>query len=355
MPGPRSEPYFERLDIRVDLPGIEQPLPVGHECISSHEALHEDIYFSLARDLPAPFGPRAGRPPAAAGADRARRARQRRRAPVAHRLAASSVGRTESAGDDGPSRPTPLEQLDTAPDAGRVASETGAAARPPLRRVEPPGPRRARRVPARLRAPPCSSAAASTPTKPRAWWAHCARPGPCRSKPTRTSPCCRSKTRRLCACSASCAAQHPHHMHHAARYSALGDDIEYREQPPLYERGCARAGAGPVGRAVARQPARLSGPRVDPAAVRLPAARLRAVDHPQGLLPDPAPSPRLAGAKARALVEQVSASLAQVAGPGRLQRAPTGAVRASCRGAAVRSDPRHRLRRFARSTGRARR
>jgi hypothetical protein len=31
-------------------------------------------------------------------------------------------------------------------------------------------------------------------------------------------------------------AQHPGHMHHAARYSALGDDIEYRTQPPLHER-----------------------------------------------------------------------------------------------------------------------
>ncbi|NMM88803.1 peptidase M14, partial [Rhodococcus sp. SRB_17] len=30
--------------------------------------------------------------------------------------------------------------------------------------------------------------------------------------------------------------QHPRHMQHAARYSALGDDIEYREQAPLYER-----------------------------------------------------------------------------------------------------------------------
>src|SRR5665647_2260504 len=46
-PWPAQEPYFERLDIRVDLAGIEQALPVDHECISSHEALHEDIYFSL--------------------------------------------------------------------------------------------------------------------------------------------------------------------------------------------------------------------------------------------------------------------------------------------------------------------
>jgi hypothetical protein len=29
---------------------------------------------------------------------------------------------------------------------------------------------------------------------------------------------------------------HPQHMHHAARYTGLGDDLEYREQAPWYER-----------------------------------------------------------------------------------------------------------------------
>ena len=33
-----------------------------------------------------------------------------------------------------------------------------------------------------------------------------------------------------------CQQQHPAHMHHAARYTALGDDLEYRRQPPLFER-----------------------------------------------------------------------------------------------------------------------
>ncbi len=42
-----SEPYFDRLLIQAFLPGIEQPLAVGHETISTTEALHEDIYFSL--------------------------------------------------------------------------------------------------------------------------------------------------------------------------------------------------------------------------------------------------------------------------------------------------------------------
>lgn len=29
----------------------------------------------------------------------------------------------------------------------------------------------------------------------------------------------------------------PHHMHHAARYTALGDDLEYRSVEPIYEKG----------------------------------------------------------------------------------------------------------------------
>lgn len=38
-----------------------------------------------------------------------------------------------------------------------------------------------------------------------------------------------------------CAEQHPQHMHHAARYTALGDDLEYRQQAPLHERAARNA------------------------------------------------------------------------------------------------------------------
>ena len=44
---PATEPYFERLDIRVDLPGIVHAPPEETGWINSHEALHEDLYFSL--------------------------------------------------------------------------------------------------------------------------------------------------------------------------------------------------------------------------------------------------------------------------------------------------------------------
>ncbi|WP_368516546.1 M14 family metallopeptidase [Rhizobium sp.] len=42
-----SEPYFEELNIRVALPALDEALPVGDEVMSLREALHEDFYFSL--------------------------------------------------------------------------------------------------------------------------------------------------------------------------------------------------------------------------------------------------------------------------------------------------------------------
>ncbi|HYM68521.1 MAG TPA: peptidase M14, partial [bacterium] len=42
-----QEPYFEQLVIRADIPGTEQRLPYLEECVSTAEALHEDVYFSL--------------------------------------------------------------------------------------------------------------------------------------------------------------------------------------------------------------------------------------------------------------------------------------------------------------------
>jgi hypothetical protein len=41
------EPYFDQLHITMSLPGIERALSYGHEHLSTTEAMHEDIYFSL--------------------------------------------------------------------------------------------------------------------------------------------------------------------------------------------------------------------------------------------------------------------------------------------------------------------
>ncbi len=53
-----QEPYFEELNISVDLPGHDQKIAHAHEVLSLHEALHEDFYFSLLEY----FQVKSGRP-----------------------------------------------------------------------------------------------------------------------------------------------------------------------------------------------------------------------------------------------------------------------------------------------------
>jgi hypothetical protein len=53
-----AEPYFEELNIRVNLPAADEELPYGDEVVSLREALHEDFYFSLL-EL---FQKKSGRP-----------------------------------------------------------------------------------------------------------------------------------------------------------------------------------------------------------------------------------------------------------------------------------------------------
>jgi hypothetical protein len=45
-PWGNQEPYFQRMEITVDMPGIDRPLPYHDEVLSIREALHEDLYFS---------------------------------------------------------------------------------------------------------------------------------------------------------------------------------------------------------------------------------------------------------------------------------------------------------------------
>lgn len=53
-----DEPYFEELNIRVSHPAEDLPLTVGDEVVSLREALHEDFYFSLLEF----FQKKSGRP-----------------------------------------------------------------------------------------------------------------------------------------------------------------------------------------------------------------------------------------------------------------------------------------------------
>ena len=44
---PAQWPFFETLEIRIDTTGIDWRLPFHDECLNTREALHEDLYFSL--------------------------------------------------------------------------------------------------------------------------------------------------------------------------------------------------------------------------------------------------------------------------------------------------------------------
>ena len=46
-PWPAEEPYAQTIAIDVEVPGIERPLAYEDEVMSTREALHEDLYFSL--------------------------------------------------------------------------------------------------------------------------------------------------------------------------------------------------------------------------------------------------------------------------------------------------------------------
>jgi hypothetical protein len=230
---PQAEPYFERLDIRIDLPGIEQPLPLAGECISTHEALHEDLYFSLLEI----FQRRSGR----AAGDRRLQPGQIvpdiRRDTSAARLRIAlrdfdAAPSTTAPADTG----VPLHLLASAPEPARIAAEMdqlrgqrfGALSRQG-RAVAGLHHREGTGAPVFISGGQHANetsgivgalrAAAALQQQGKAHFALVAL----------ENPDGYALQREL-------AAHHPGHMHHAARYSALGDDIEYREQAPLYER-----------------------------------------------------------------------------------------------------------------------
>jgi hypothetical protein len=234
-PWPAQEPYFERLDIRVDLASIEQALSVDRECISSYEALHEDIYFSLLEI----FQRQSGRPENDRRLQPGQIVPDVRASNSAPRLRISlsrfDVQAQGLRGLTQPSAEQSLDLLDSAAHPDRIAAEMDRLGGQRLTALS----RQGRQVAGLYQAGPGAAvlisggqhanetsgvvgalrAAQTLKTRGNAHFALIALENPdgyALHRELRT--------------------QHPHHMHHAARYSALGDDIEYRERAPLYER-----------------------------------------------------------------------------------------------------------------------
>lgn len=235
QPWPAQEPYFERLDIRVDLPCFEQALPVDHECMSTSEALHEDIYFSLLEIFQRLSGraisDRRLQPgqivPDVRASDSAPRLR------IA--LSRFDVQAQDLRACASPALDQALDMLGAAPHPERIAKEMQSLGSQRFSALS----RQGRTIAGLYHAGPGAAvlisggqhanetsgvvgalrAAQQLTASGQAHFALIAL----------ENPDGYAVHRELCA-------QQPHHMHHAARYSALGDDIEYRELPPLYER-----------------------------------------------------------------------------------------------------------------------
>jgi len=224
-----QEPQFEQLVIRAEIPPGERRLPVGEECISTAEAMHEDLYFSVLEV----FKHRAGR----TVDDRKTRpgqiipdVRYTDGVPRA-RVAVEPFAAAE------PAQPAPvaLDAADRAPSLAQVHAELAAIGGRPFSAVS----RQGRTVPGVYRAGTrpaivVTAGQHANETSGVVGALRAARrladaPGAHFALIPVENPDGYTLHRQLCAV-------HPRHMHHAARYTAFGDDLQSRTEEPWNEK-----------------------------------------------------------------------------------------------------------------------
>ena len=227
----QREPYFERLLLRADVAGIEREPGCGDELISTFEALHEELYFSLLEF----FQRHSGRPLGDRGLQPGQIVPDVRRAvgnschlrvstePFA-RVATQAAAPCASLAD----AEAPLSLLCIAQVLDDLEGQRFAATSRegrPVQGVYQPGPGPAVLITGGQHANETSGvvgALRAAHMLQQRGDAHFAVIAP-------ENPDGYALHQALCT-------THPRHMHHAARYSALGDDIGYRERAPLLER-----------------------------------------------------------------------------------------------------------------------
>ena len=225
------EPYFERLEIRVDLPGIDFALPVDEEIVSTFEALHEDVYFSLLEH----FQQHSGRPSGDRGLQPGQIIPDIRRHDGAARVRISlepfaALAPVVPAAPQAPLAQT-REPLSAAHIAGCMAALGGDTFQAVSRQGRPvlgtylrgPGPAvfisGAQHANETTGVVGALRAAQTLAARGNAHFALIAAENP-------DGYALFNRLRE----------HHPRHMLHASRYSALGDDIAYRERAPFFER-----------------------------------------------------------------------------------------------------------------------
>jgi hypothetical protein len=232
-PWPQAEPYFERLDIRVDLPGYECPVPGTLETISTLEAIHEDLYFSLLEI----FQHHSGRPTG----DRRLQPGQivpdvRFGAPrVSITLNSFNTAAQDACASVDTTEGIALAALGVAPPPARIHHEMAQLGGQTFSATTRQGRvvhglyQTGSQTPVLISGGQHANETSGIVGTLRAAQVIHTQPGAHYALIALENPDGYAMHRELCA-------QHGEHMHHAARYSALGDDIEYRETAPLFER-----------------------------------------------------------------------------------------------------------------------
>jgi hypothetical protein len=227
-PWPATSPYFETLELRVETTGIERPLPWHDECVSTREGLHEDFYFSILEWLQHRAGlPRGDRtlqpgqiiPDIRAGSGPTSVQVEVRPASIAKEPGADSV---------------PLENAEKPLEPARIRAELAAiggqvfVARSRQGRTVD-GSYVAGTLPGLvITAGQHANETTGVVGALRAAKILRQRAGIHFAVIPQENPDGYALHRRL-------REGNPRHMHHAARYTAFGDDLQYRTAPPLYE------------------------------------------------------------------------------------------------------------------------
>lgn len=223
-----TEPYFEELNIAVSLAIKDQKLAYAEEAISLTEALHEDFYFSLLEV----FQKKSGRPLGDRGLQPGQIVPEITYADTAPsiRITARVLSTQDSTGESQPldTAQAPLFAAQIAQELAQIGGEVFTAKSRAGRNVLG---RYIKGTDAAMMISGGQHANETTGVVGALRAAHQlkSRTGAHFTISPQENPDGYELHRRLCA-------DNPKHMHHAARYTAMGDDLEYRSGDKLWEK-----------------------------------------------------------------------------------------------------------------------
>ncbi|WP_273728547.1 peptidase M14 [Brucella gallinifaecis] len=224
----RGEPYFEELNISVSLPITDRRLPFDEEALSLTEALHEDIYFSLLEV----FQKKSGRPIGDRGLQPGQIV------PEVRFHDAEPMVKVETrplATTDALTAEQVLENAQAPLSADQIRREIAKLGGAPFKAKTRAGRSvhatyiSGKELPMMISAGQHANETTGIVGALRAANRLVARNGAHFTISPQENPDGYEIHKRLCVL-------HPHHMHHASRYTALGDDLEYRSGEGLFEK-----------------------------------------------------------------------------------------------------------------------